>query len=282
MQLIKSGTIITQRFNIYLATIEESGFIDSGDIEMLERVVKLLTRKPGGSRAGGWHPSQLHQCPRAQVFGFLGIPGRERINPGLQHVFNDGHWRHVRWQIALLQAGLLTEVEVPVHNKRERITGHLDGVNTKEMFTFELKGIHTMQFKHILDAPKAEHLLQVHGYFLATGFSTGVIVYEDKASNNWHEHVISTDATIMSMVRTIIEDLNAHIDQKTLPQVLDDCRAQKGPTYRDCAYSYLCLRSTWKSATQAAAQSTTEDALAVTVKLTPRKRLRVRQTTTGS
>src|SRR4029077_9781312 len=105
---------------------------------------------------GAWHPSSIHRCPREQVFSFLGVPRQERANPGLQHVFNDGHWRHVRWQVALLQAKLLTDVEVSIHDKQQRIAGHLDGLKKNE-YLFELKGIHTMQYKTILDAPKEEH-----------------------------------------------------------------------------------------------------------------------------
>lgn len=268
LALLKSGSIITQRFNIYLATVEEPGFIDPKDKKTLSLVTQLLLRRPHGHRSGAWHPSSLHTCPRAQVFSFLGVPAKVKINPGLQHVFNDGHWRHVRWQIALKQAGLVDEVEVGVTNRRYHMEGHLDALKTDE-YTVELKGIHSMQYQYILSEPKPEHADQVEAYFVMTGYDTGVIIYEDKSSNNWHEHVVHPDKQRRRRIVQLIDRLNTHINQHTLPLPLDDCRARKGPIYRDCPYAYLCLRSSFASAEAAAQETTHEAALKVTVEQRP-------------
>jgi CRISPR/Cas system-associated exonuclease Cas4 (RecB family) len=264
LALLKSGSIITQPFNIYLATVEEPGFVDPSDSKMLALVSKLLTRRPRGNRSGAWHPSSLHHCPRAQVFSFLGVPEKVKVNPGLQHVFNDGHWRHVRWQISLLQSGLADAVEIGTRSDAYNLVGHLDALKD-DAYTIEIKGIHSMQYQYILAEPKPEHSDQVEAYFMTTGYDTGVIIYEDKSSNNWHEHVVHPDKHRRRRIVKLLDRLNTHINQQTLPQPLDDCRARKGPIYRDCPYAYLCLRSSFGSAEAAAQETTHEEALAVTI-----------------
>ena len=277
MALVQSGSIITQPFNVYLATVPEPAHIDVNDHKMMMRLTLLLTRKPSNNRSGAFHPSGIDRCPREQVFSFLGVPQKERINPGLQHVFSDGHWRHVRWQIALLQAGLVSHVEEGIKSTPLRLAGHIDALQRDE-YLVELKGIHTMQFKYVLTEPKPEHSDQAELYLRMAGYDTMCIIYEDKASNNWHEHVVHPDKQRWLRLKRLVATLNAAIDNRRLPPMLDDCRVRKGAQFRDCPYAYVCHRADFESAEAAAQEATPEEALAVVVSQRP-VRLRVRKGT---
>src|SRR5690349_12777163 len=47
---------------------------------------------------GRLSPSALCGCERQAVFKFIGMDGRKRINPDTEAIFDDGHWRHHKWQ----------------------------------------------------------------------------------------------------------------------------------------------------------------------------------------
>ena len=277
MRILQQGHIITQSFNQYLSTQDESGFVDPTNTRVMGIAVQLLARKPSGSRSGAFHPSGIHRCPREQVFSYLGVPSNERVNPGLQHVFNDGHWRHIRWQLALLQAGLLTDVEVGIRDKSLNLAGHLDG-EYHDKYTFELKGVHPMQFQNYVREPKPEHLDQVELYFVMTGYDLGVLIAEDKGSNGWHEIVVRPEPNRRKRLLGLVNFLNDCLANRILPQPLDECRARKGSTYRDCQFAYHCLRSTFESAEAASKETTIDAALRVTVDIG--KPVRVRKSST--
>lgn len=193
------------------------------------------------SRAGAFHPSQLYQCPRAQVYGYYDVPTVREFNPQLQNIFNDGHFRHLRWQITLLEAGILTDVEVPVYDPINRIEGSMDGVNSKENWMFELKG--TSQFRQVQQrGALPAHIKQVHAYLFVSGIPEAIILYEDKSTQQWHEITVQRDETIIGEIKGILEELNYSVDNDTLPERYEDCENQTGATYNSCQYASVCHR----------------------------------------
>lgn len=209
--------------------------------ETMEVVKGILMPEVSKSRAGAFHPSQLYTCPRAQVYGFHGVETTRQFNPQLQNLFNDGHFRHLRWQITLLEAGILTRVEVPVYNDDLRLEGSIDGVNDNEKWIFELKG--TSQFKQIQQrGAMSAHIKQVHAYMLASGFDSAVIVYEDKSTQDWAEMPIDKDPKIIKELWEILEELNHAINTGEFPEAYEDCKNQTGSTFNNCPYSSICNR----------------------------------------
>lgn len=207
--------------------------------EVAERVMQILKPEVTKSRAGAFHPSQLYQCPRAQVYDYYDTPKARVFNPQLQNLFNDGHFRHLRWQVMLLEAGILTDVEVPVYLPEYRLEGSMDGMNSKEGWMFELKG--TSQFKQVskgvaLDA----HIKQVHAYLLASGLDEAVIVYECKSTQQWVEISVKKDEKIIEELKKILGGLNNAIEKGKFPKRLADCENKTGAAFNSCAYSEIC------------------------------------------
>ena len=208
--------------------------------EVMEKVTKILMGV-SKSRAGAFHPSQLYQCPRAQVYGYYDAPSTREFNPQLQNIFNDGHFRHLRWQITLLEAGILTDVEVPVFDPVRRIEGSMDGVNSNENWMFELKG--TSQFKQIQQkGAMPAHIKQIHAYLYASGIPEAIILYENKSSQEWLEISVQRDDSIIEEICDILDKLNNAIDTNTLPERYKDCENKTGATYNACAYASICHR----------------------------------------
>lgn len=215
-------------------------------------VLKKLTATRTVSRSGSFHPSQLHHCEREQVFGFLNVPVKAKVlTPETQNLFNDGTWRHIRWQLMLLQAGIVTDVEVPVRVPGYRLTGSMDAINDAEHWMLELKG--TSQFQQVaLYGAMPQHIRQVHGYLCGRpDLQEVVILYEDKSTNHWHEVIVPRRRTLIKEVEGILSELNEAIDHKKLPPVLPECQRGEGQ-YRTCPFAYACKQVSYAEAEAAA------------------------------
>lgn len=216
----------------------------------LAEILKKLTMKQPRRRSGSFSCSARNQCRRRQLFSYIGVPSQSTLDAQLQNKFNDGTWRHLRWQLMLLKAGLLDTVEGWVTNETYNLVGSMDGEGDSEThgrFGFELKGIGSLSF--LKGGPHTAHIFQIHSYFVAKpeldAFS---LIYEDKMTQTWKEFVIERDPTVMRAVRKELKSLNRAAANKKLIPVLEECKNAKGPTYRGCPYKGFCLGATWKEA----------------------------------
>ena len=231
---------VTSRLTLWLG--QHSELVLSDEHADLLRANVVATPRV---RSASFSSSSRGSCERAQVFGYLGLPQAGRMNPQLQLIFLDGHWRHHRWQMLLLTAGILTRVETPWSRDDLRLKGSLDGVNDEEKWGFELKGISPFGYKAVQIVPKYEHLLQIHTYMLGTGLDLFSLVYENKATQEWTEHVITKDEKVMSDVMDELQTLNEAIDQQELPGMLTECMEA---TRHDCPYRETCSGLSWDQA----------------------------------
>ena len=236
IKILKQNTKITPKL---LGWLNKNDGIHTDDPVILEKVLAILAPTKG-DRSGHFHPSQLYQCQRKQIFEFYGMKADKRFNPTLQNLFNDGHFRHLRWQIMLLNAGILTDIEVGVGIEEYRLGGSMDGVNADEGWVFELKG--TSQFASVQrSGVMAPHRKQIQAYLLASGYDTAYILYEDKSSQQWAEFEVPRDPQVIAEIESILKSLNAAIDGKEMPEPYDNCKNQTGGTFDRCPFSDVCL-----------------------------------------
>lgn len=199
----------------------------------------IVVRSRGNdSRSGRFGASSRGSCLRRQVFTYLGMPEVHLIDTDLQNLFNDGKWRHLRWQMMGVQSGALTHAEWPTSLPKYRLKVSMDGLNANDQFIFELKG--DRNWSRALDGVPDAHLLQIHTMFLATGWDTAAYVIEDKASNQWREIIVRRDPKTTARVRDELEVLNEHVEDRRLPAILPACAAKEGP-YRTCPFASQCL-----------------------------------------
>ena len=240
IKIAKRNSKITPRIHNYLNNNPDGIKIESE--EVAKKVLEILAPAEH-DRSGHFHPSQLYECQRKQIFDFYNVKGdtiQKSYNPTLQNLFNDGHFRHLRWQIMLMNAGVLTDVEVKVSIPEKRLGGSADGINSEEGWIFELKG--TSQFKQVSQrGAMPAHIKQVHAYMLASGYNSALIVYECKSSQEWVEIEVSRDEKIIQEIEEILTSLNHVIDTGEMPEVLHECQNKTGK-FNSCPYSSKCLR----------------------------------------
>jgi hypothetical protein len=212
--------------------------------EEAELLLRLLMTPKEGSRSGAFHPSGLTRCKREQMFSFQGVPTPGHSHGSqLQNIFNDGTWRHVRWQLMLMKIDILHEVEVKVEMPQYRLTGSMDGQGTGddgEEFFFELKGTSRALSAFEMEGPSSEHRIQVNAYLLASGLPEAVMVYENKSNQDWIELSVTPDSESVAFITETLEELNDHVDTGSLPAILPGCRSQHGEQWTKCPYRESC------------------------------------------
>ena len=233
---LKSDGIITPRLEKWLRA--EGDIVPTGDI--LSRLSAVMSTPPR-DRSSSFSASSRGSCERSQVFGYIGVEGINTIDSVLRNLFNDGTWRHLRWQAMLLQSKMIDDIEVKLSVPEYRLKGSMDGVGTYDTkpFGWELKGIRSLsKVKH---EPLPYHLLQIHSYMFASGLDVFSLIYEDKANQQWKEYTVTVDDEIMIEVTDELKVLNDSVSDKILPDILEECENGKGYTYNSCSYKEFCL-----------------------------------------
>lgn len=244
----KGGLLVTPRLEEWLFHHSHL-LLDNERAEIL----KALTTAVPRNRSASFSSSSRGSCFRQQVFSYLGVPQRGEIDPALHAIFIDGTWRHIRWQMLLLMAGILTDIEVPFHRPEIRLRGSLDGANTPEKWGFELKGTSDSEIVFGYKGAIEQHILQVHTYFLGRPeLERFVLLYEDKKYQTWKETVITPDPKAMRAVRDEMEYLNWSVDERKLPPVLEECKNGKGLVFTKCPYRDICRGCDYDEAEAAA------------------------------
>lgn len=236
--------IITPTLNQHL--------MQHGDDPLPEDIAQLiyeqLVTKPR-DRSRSFSASSAGDCYRAQELGFLGIPQVGAIDPRLANIFNDGKWRHLRWQAMLLHAGLIEAIEVPHWWRRMLSRGTLDGKGTVSddhprtairgmEFGFELKGTNPFTYAKAVKQEKdimAKHKRQIARYLLMTGYDLWVTIYENKATNEWFEWVEFPDDEYMDEQRQELQELVDAIQSRKLHDMLPQCKIRQG-AFHDCGF----------------------------------------------
>ena len=237
IKIAKRNTKITPKLHAWL---NNNDGIHVTTPSTWEKVIAIL-RPSEGDRSGAFHPSQLYNCPRAQIFDYYGLEGQAEYNPTLQNLFNDGHYRHLRWQIMLLEAEIIDDVEVKISIPEYRLVGSMDGINTKEGWMFELKG--TSQFSQVTKkGAMPAHIKQVNAYLMASGLDSALVVYECKSSQQWVEIEVDKDQMIVDEITEILQELNDSIDTGRMPEILHDCKNKEGTEYNRCKHKDVCFR----------------------------------------
>jgi hypothetical protein len=187
--------------------------------------------------------SAAGQCHRKQVFSYLDMPKTESVDSKLASIFITGNMLHLKWQLAGLTEGWLVDAEVPVDRPELNAGGTMDGITYMDG-GFEFKTINTRGFMSVMEyGPKVIHLLQVHHYMFLGNLSHFSVIYENKDTGEWKEFYVPRNEELISQAALNISTLNASLERKELPSVLHECDTEEGPTFRQCAYREICLKT---------------------------------------
>lgn len=215
---------------------------------------QLLLQSNQRDRRGTISSSSLSSCQRRQQFTFLGMPELPP-SPKLAAIFQTGTFMHIRWQMAGLTAGWLSEAEVPIGKNTYELSGTMDGVLDEDS-VLELKSCNSNSFRRVLSfGPLEGHLFQVGTYVLTTGREKGVLIYEDKDTQEFKEFVFPRAELPLIEIEFGAKLLWQRITAEQLVEPLDECLAKSGK-YLGCPFRDNCLKiRSWEEASDLADSS---------------------------
>lgn len=245
LQAHSDDLVISPRHEAWLAQNPNASYTDKAKAFMAEEI-----GKPQRVRTGSFSASSAGYCSRRRQFEFLGMPRRPYRNSLLQ-VFHNGTYVHLRWQMAGLSEGWMTQAEVPVENTDLLLKGTMDGL-LYDFRGLEIKSINSNGFRNIMQyGPKREHQYQVAAYVLSGAPADWVFLYEDKDTNEYKEFVFTPDKDAMERVRVEQEKLAEMTVSHKLAEIKDDCWAKQGTEYIQCPFRDVCLGTkSWDHASQ--------------------------------
>ena len=245
---IKSNNdqIITPRLVEWYLTHAE----DQIPVWVWEKVTHAACATPYSS-SGRFGGSGASTCHRRQIFNYLGVRQASLPDTRTSAIFNDGKWRHLRWQTILLMAYIIDEIEREVSFDRLHVSGSMDGAGTVpdnhpnpryrgKRFGFELKGANPFVYDTLKNTGWKKYENQIARYFLAdSSLELYVLVVENKATQLWKEWVVSRElmSNLIMEDLTELEKLNNHLRARTLPLMLSMCEVQKGDIWQNCPYT---------------------------------------------
>jgi hypothetical protein len=202
--------------------------------------------------SGRLSPSSLVGCKREAVLKFLGVEGQLKIDPDLELIFEDGNWRHHKWQ------ALFMDMQRVLGRKNFRVVsfesdailpglyvaGSLDvHIIVKGVaYIIDIKGINDFGFKRVCidqDAPMPKHVDQLVAYMKAKKVKRGIILYENKDKNQIKNFLVLYDKEKWREVVEWCDSVISSMENERLPARHPDCnRGHFG--YRKCMFAKLC------------------------------------------
>lgn len=243
---LKRGLLVSPRHEQYLASCQ-------GEVRLSPETVEFVAAQllnGDRNRSATFSASGRGNCPRQQIFGFLGLEAERVVGSDTAAIFVNGTWTHLKWQAMGLEAGWLKHVEVPCRIDNFSLTGTIDGIlDTGE--GWELKSINSRGFREVCEkGPLEKHLYQIHAYMMATNIRSWSLVYEEKDTQQWREWVVPFSQEIADFILDELMALNVSRETKTLPLIREDCAKGEGTTYKQCPYKNQCLEITsWPTKT---------------------------------
>lgn len=207
--------------------------------------------RPGGRLS----PSKICGCERQAAFVFLGMPGRNMKDPEQELVFDDGNWRHHRWQATFLDMEkVLTwhfgkkvfrtlAIEEYVEIPELFIAGSLDVLVAikGEKWVIDIKGINSWGFERVFKdhEPHEAHVLQLICYMRARRIPRGLLLYDHKDKNRTKIFAVRFDSKKWKEVTDWCDSILRKLNRLQLPPMSLECQGGNF-LFERCAFSHIC------------------------------------------
>ena len=214
-------------------------------------------------------PSSIGMCTRAIVYGMLGYE-KELPEPRGLMIMANGTSFHDRFEKSLDQAGVLIAKELSFEMPELMVRGRSDAIiknvyehevsdkiiqlhDTKgnlvyegpdsEVIVSELKSANVKTFEYVAGnrKPKEEHIQQLSLYMHALQIPNGVIIYENKNTQELYMHQVSLDEKVVEFVLNKIKTVVEFYKAKELPNK-EFMRTSYACTY--CDFAKYCWAET--------------------------------------
>lgn len=222
--------IVTPRYEKFLL-LHPDVLVDK---KTFRKVMREVT-KPPRDRSRSFSASSAGYCLRRQELAFVGAEKNPNLDPRGIRIFNNGTFVHLRWQIGLLSAGIIDDIEYTVTMPKLRARANLDGIGTAvggrydgADFVWEHKG--RMSFSYAAQQraghPDEKTAKQVSMQMLVSGLELGVVTNENKDTQDISEFVIERKAADIREARKELVELNRAIDAEKLHPMIPECVKQ--------------------------------------------------------
>lgn len=223
---------------------------DSKSLEKILEFVRIAEQHPRDNSL--FHPSGVYACMRAQLLNVFGYKGIHDIDIKRDHIFDDGKWRHLRWQTIFYRMGILHDAEIPVKVRRWRMVGSADAIVkvNGELVLVELKGAANHTFNRLVNSRTAleSHIWQALCYILAlrlmgVEIAYGVIFYENKDNQEIYEYILRPEEHQVQVanIKHRFETLVNSYKSKVLTGF--ECSlTERDQKFRYCAQAENCLK----------------------------------------
>lgn len=202
---------------------------------------------------GRLSPSSVGGCRRRAALQFVGyVPQSVSIDPDTELIFEDGNWRHHKWQamFADMQAVLgkqtfrLYGIERSAIIPELYVAGRDDAEIRifKRKYVVDFKGINDYGFTRTYQniAPHEEHIKQLTTYMIARGIRRGLLLYDNKNNQHTKVYQIEFDLAVWEATERWCERVIADIRRQKLPGRHSNCNSGTF-LYERCPFSNLCF-----------------------------------------
>lgn len=221
------------------------------DFEFLKQLTVIGTKRD----ASVFSPSGATACQRFQVIDKVPDlrPKRiTRIDPKLQRIFDDGKWRHLRWQMLFFKMGIVHSAEIFTKKGDFKFGGSFDLVlelpweNDEKLkrVVLDIKGAHASDFNYIRTngKPKFAHRLQVTIYMYLTGCRRAIVWYENKNSQDVCEIVVDYDEKLLKKALRRQRMMAKYATVEAFPKEECSVGDTSDNIYRQCPHRLTCPR----------------------------------------
>jgi hypothetical protein len=238
VKLARDDLVVSKRHDAWLL----------GDMVYSEQAIEFaraMLTKVGRKRLGTISASALGGCARYQQFVFAGMSKIPPDAKGMMKMSN-GSFMHLRWQMAGLTEGWLSEAEVWMDSPTYHVVGTMDGILFDERI-LELKSINVNGFRNVQTfGPLHDHLFQMATYMLGTGKTEGVFIYECKDNQEYLEIPVHAADLPLDAAAEKAAAIWVASGEQRLFEPLDKCLDRTGWVYESCPFRDRCLHiHTW-------------------------------------
>ncbi len=200
---------------------------------LVERLEQHFQRQETARPRDYFYVSEVSKCPRQIYYTMKGFsrPPLDGVTARKLAVGDDAHRRVAQ---ALFSMGVVVAAEVPMppdalfHGRADVIVS-LNGKN----YVVEVKTAHPYSYEQMASGPRGDHSLQLQLYLYHFGIPQGIILAENKATQELKEFLVELDRPQVERILEEFRNLREVIvEQGKLPPLPD----KSGWEFNQCRY----------------------------------------------
>ncbi|MCS7134452.1 MAG: CRISPR-associated protein Cas4 [Candidatus Pacearchaeota archaeon] len=200
-----------------------------------ELIEEFYKQKKSDKEKNVFYVSDAGKCPRAVWFSLKGYPKKE-LDARTLRVLEHGDYTHMRIIGALFSLGLVNAVEVEIPNN-DLVHGRADAIISikGEPYVVEIKSVNSAKFKK--EKPDPAHVKQLQLYLYFFKMKKGILIYENKDTQELKEFVLDYDEETVREVFSEFNKLKELLEKNVIPDIpkeLEDWRCDYCPYIEEC------------------------------------------------